>query len=54
MAMLENRLYAVSCLLACLWTSIQSMIVNIFRTTAIAASMRLGQSEVMGKASGGQ
>ena len=52
--MLENRLYAASCLLAGLQTSIQSVVVNIFRTTAIAAPMRLGQSEVMGKASGGQ
>ena len=52
--MLENRLYSASCLLAGLRTSIQSMVVNLFRITAIAAPMRLGQSEVMGKASGGQ
>ena len=50
----ETRLFAASYLLAGLRTSIQSVVVNIFRTTAIAAPMRLGQSEVMGKASGGQ
>ena len=52
--MLENRLYAASCLLVGLRASIQSVAVNIFHTTAIATPMRLGHSEVMGKASGGQ
>ena len=50
----ETRLFAASCLLVGLRASIQSVVVNIFRTAAIAAPMRLGQSEVMGKASDGQ